>query len=93
MKASRKKPCPYCEKRLAASSKGKWRRNLARHLSNCLPYQRETMGMMTRFVLEAVVKMLPQGALPVGSFYQSPPMGIAPNVRAEVEALERLHKL
>jgi hypothetical protein len=48
----RKKRCPYCEKWLRAQSKRRWRNNLARHLQNCLPFQREWISMVCRFVFE-----------------------------------------
>ncbi len=51
----RKKPCPYCGKKLQAKNKLKWRNNLARHLANaCPPYERETIGFMNRIVFEMI---------------------------------------
>ena len=81
----RKKPCPYCTKRLQAKSKGQWRNNLARHLQNCPPYQRETIGMMTRFWLEVAEHFL--GLKPAQTDYIA-----AATKQQEVEALERLYK-
>ncbi len=54
----RKKPCPYCTELLQAKSKGQWRKNLARHLANCAPYQRQTMDLMTIFLTEMVKCLL-----------------------------------
>jgi hypothetical protein len=91
--AVRKKPCPYCGKKLQAANKLKWRNNLARHLANCAPHQREWIGMTQRFVLEVLTHFVKQGFVPVGSLADTPTLSVSPNVKAEVEALERLHKL
>jgi hypothetical protein len=86
--AVRRKPCPYCGKKLQAANKVKWRNNLARHLANCAPHQREWISMCERFVFEALSKWMipPQQCSP-------PALGISPNAKAEVEALERLARL
>ncbi len=60
----RKRPCPYCGKKLQAKSKHRWRNNLARHLANtCQPYQREHIGMMTKMIGE-VIQWAITGQLP-----------------------------
>jgi hypothetical protein len=50
MKAKvRMKPCPYCEKKLQAPNKLKWRNNLARHLGNaCPPYEKRMIEIGLR---------------------------------------------
>ncbi len=54
----RKRPCPYCGKKLQYPNKLKGRNNLARHLANaCAPFQRETMGMYNR-ILERLFEMM-----------------------------------
>ncbi len=49
-KAVRKKPCPYCAKKLQAANKLKWRNNLSRHLSGgtCKQYEQERVSMAMR---------------------------------------------
>jgi hypothetical protein len=54
----RKRPCPYCGKKLQYPNKLKGRNNMARHLANtCLPYQRELMGICTR-ILERLFEVI-----------------------------------
>lgn len=92
--AVRKKPCPYCGKKLQAANKLKWRNNLARHLANCAPHQREWIAMYQRFVLEVLGKLIPEAMN--GAMFPTnlmPSIGVSPNTKAEVEALERLVKL
>jgi hypothetical protein len=83
----RRKPCPYCGKKLQAASKTKWRNNLARHLANCAPHQREWISMYERFVLEMLSKVIPPQQV------ERPMIDRSPNAKAEVEALERLANL
>ena len=88
----RKKPCPYCRKRLQAKSKGQWRNNLARHLENCAPYQREWISMICRFisaVFERSIDLLPVQA---GELIKPSDYLTAASKKQEVETLERLYK-
>jgi hypothetical protein len=82
----RKKPCPYCGKKLQAPNKLKWHNNLARHLQNCAPYQRELISMCTRFIFEALTHFMQQAIGTDGSGYQK-----TANAKAEIEALERMY--
>jgi hypothetical protein len=81
----RKKPCPYCGKRLQAASKGRWRNNLARHLQNCAPHQREWISMTEHLMFAMVEHLL--GVKPSSTDYVA-----AAKKNSEVEALERLYK-
>ena len=91
----RKKPCPYCGKKLQAANKLKWRNNLARHLVNCAPHQREWIGMCGRFLFEMLGMFMREGFASRGSLGDMPlpAVSVSPNAKAEVEALERLAKL
>ncbi len=49
-KSKRTRPCPWCGKRLAASTKTKWRNNLARHHRACSVYQAKWLAISTDLV-------------------------------------------
>jgi hypothetical protein len=94
----KKRPCPYCQKKLQAPTKHKWRINLAQHLSRtCQAWQREQLGLTMRIILEHLQKYFPNDAaswtLPgFGLDQQLAPSGYpaAACKKAEVESLERL---
>lgn len=81
----RKKPCAWCGKRLQAPGKLKWRNNLARHLQNCAPWQREWMSM-TMHMVTSLVEHCVGATSPLPGDYQQ-----AGNRHAEVQELERLY--
>jgi len=88
----RKKPCPYCGKKLQCKSKGRWRNNLARHFSNaCPPYEKRIIEMGLR-LFESVAEFALTGNVP--SFhlpdFKSPDQ-IAKEQR-EVQELKKLYE-
>lgn len=89
----RKKPCPYCQKKLVATTKGKWRYNLARHLVNtCQPYQRRNIELMTMTICKLLEAFLPAGMTAPG-FGSVPGYLQVLNARAEISELERIAKM
>lgn len=86
----RKKPCPFCQKKLQAVSKHKWRNNLARHLARtCQAYQREQIMMFSRLVCHIIDRYTPFAAQNPG-FGRFAPSLAPTNRKAEVEELERM---
>jgi hypothetical protein len=85
----RKKPCPYCGKKLQAANKLKWRNNLARHLGNaCPPYEREIIRMGLR-MLEGVA-ILALTEMNPGFEFKRPEQ--FQKERQEIQELEALYK-
>lgn len=94
-RAIRRKPCPYCEKRLVASTKAKFRYNLARHLRGCTAAQRHWIDQVTKWALDFLAH---HGIVPAGEFAAEflpiiPPVDVQANAKRDIEELERLAKL
>jgi hypothetical protein len=95
----RKKPCPYCGKKLQAKNKLKWRNNLARHLANaCAPFQREQLGTFSRIACQLLADYMP-GSFPVPQLpaacgpYPQPQAEYPTKAKPAVDELERLYAL
>lgn len=86
----RKRPCPYCGKRLIATTKGKWRRNLAQHHAHCEPgkaHWRQLALQEVPFILSTMMAIL--GVPPMPLKVQAE---CAKDAR-DVSELERLYQL
>lgn len=82
----KKKPCPYCGKRLKATSKGRWRNNLARHLESCQPYNIEMLRMTGGVVNKLIDLFFLSPAQSTGGYIKSA------QASTEVRELERMYQ-
>ena len=92
-RATRKRPCPYCQKKLTAKTRRNWHVNLARHLANtCQPYQRQHLSLMLQTVWRLLDAFLPAG-MTRPTLANTDGYVTALKARAEISELERLAKL
>lgn len=95
--AGRKKPCPYCGKKLQCVNRHKWRNNLARHLGNaCPPYEKEVIQMSLRLMGSLVGSIAEYAVTGKLSEFRSPDFKSPEQIlkeQSEIKALEALFKL
>ena len=89
----RKKPCPYCQKKLKHTSKTKWRVNLARHLANtCQAYQCKQIEIATRMMWSMVECFAPDLFDDLRRELHAE-LAQRQHAQAEISELERIAKL